>query len=75
MQHYNTGKIIEAMTDLRTLENLEEDYFCRHPQEMDAYLSEIFDEYARDRNSASLLASLRIIAKVKGISSLALVRI
>lgn len=62
----------EAMTNLRTLDNLEEDYFRRHPQEVDAYLSEIFDEYAQDGNSASLLASLRVIAKVKGISALAI---
>ena len=60
------------MTDLRTLDNLEEDYFRRHPHEVDAYLSEIFDEYAQGGNSASLLASLRVVAKVKGISALAI---
>ena len=60
------------MIDLRTLDNLEEDYFRQHPQEVDAYLSEIFDEYARDCDSAALLASLRVIARVKGISALAL---
>lgn len=59
------------MTDLRTFDNLEEDYFRLHPQEVDAYLLEIFDEYAQDGDSASLLASLRVIAKVKGISVLA----
>ena len=60
------------MTDLRTLNNLEEDYFRQHSHEVDAYLFEIFDEYARDSDSASLLASLRVIAKVKGISALAM---
>ena len=60
------------MTDLRTLDNLEEDYFRRHPHEVDVYLSEIFNEYAQDGDSASLLASLRVIAKVKGISALAM---
>lgn len=34
------------MTDLRTFGNLDEDYFRRHPHEVDAYLSEIFDDYA-----------------------------
>ena len=29
----------------QTLDNLEEDYFRRYPQEVDAYLSEIFDEF------------------------------
>lgn len=60
------------MTDLRTLDNLEEDYFRRHPHEVDVYLSEIFNEYARDGDSSSLLASLRVVAKVKGISALAM---
>ncbi len=59
------------MTDFRTLDSVEEDYFRQHPHEVDAYLSEIFDEYAQDGDSASLLASLRVIAKVKGISALA----
>ena len=35
------------------------------------YLTEIFDEYAQNGDSAALLASLRVIAKVKGISNLA----
>ncbi len=59
------------MSELRTFDNLEEDYFRRHPDEVDAYLSEIFDEYAQDGDSGSLLASLRVIAKLKGISLLA----
>ena len=72
MQRYCTGKTTKEMTELRTLDNLEEDYFRQHPDEVDAYLAEIFDEYARDGDSASLLASLRVIAKVKGISALAI---
>ena len=59
------------MRKYRTLDDLEEDYFRKHPREVDAYLAEIFDEYAKDGDSAALLASLRIIAKVKGISALA----
>jgi probable addiction module antidote protein len=59
------------MRKYRTLDNIEEDYFRKHPREVDAYLAEIFDEYAKDGDSAALLASLRIIAKVKGISALA----
>ena len=45
------------MTDLRTFDNLEEDYFRRHPQEVDTYLSEIFDDYAQDGDSASFVIS------------------
>ena len=55
----------------RTLDNIEEDYFRKHPREVEAYLAEIFDEYANDGDSAALLASLRVIAKVQGMSALA----
>lgn len=59
------------MRKYRTLDNIEEDYFRKHPREVDSYLAEMFDEYAKDGDSSALLASLRIIAKVKGISALA----
>jgi len=60
-----------VMSKHRTLDNIEEDYFRKHPREIGVYLNEIFDEYASDGDSAALLASLRIVAKVKGISALA----
>ena len=59
------------MRKYRTLDNVEADYFRNHPREIDAYLVDIFEDYAEDGDSAALLASLRIIAKVKGISALA----
>lgn len=59
------------MTKYRTLDNIEESYFRDHPEEVDVYLTEIFDAYADDGNSAALLASLRVVAKVKGISAVA----
>ena len=59
------------MTIYRTLDNLEESYFRDHPNEVDDYLAEIFDLYAEDGDSPALLASLRVIAKVKGISTIA----
>lgn len=55
----------------RAFRDIEEEYFRNHPEEIGPYIDEIFDEYARDGNSAALLASLRVIAKVKGITSLA----
>lgn len=55
----------------RTFRNVEEDYFRSHPKEIAPYIDEIFDVYAEDGNSAALLASLRVVAKVKGITSLA----
>lgn len=56
---------------LRNLDAVEEDYFRNHPEEMDAYIQEIFADYAQDRNAAALLASLRVIAKVKGMNNIA----
>lgn len=55
----------------RQFRDVEEEYLRNHPEEIDAYLDEIFDEYGHDHNSAVLLASLRMIAKVKGISNIA----
>jgi probable addiction module antidote protein len=60
-----------AKRNLRPFREVEEEYFRNHPEEIGPYLSEIFDEYAQDGNSAALLASLRVIAKVKGISTIA----
>jgi probable addiction module antidote protein len=59
------------MPKYRTLDQLEEDYFRDHPEEIDPYLSEIFEEFAKDSDAGALLASLRTIARVKGISSIA----
>lgn len=59
------------MSRYRTLDELEENYFRRHPEEIGPYLTEIFEEFAQDEDSGALLASLRVIARVKGISALA----
>lgn len=55
----------------REFRTVEEEYFRSHPEEIEAYIEEIFDEFAQDNNTAALLASLRVIAKVKGITNLA----
>jgi HTH-type transcriptional regulator/antitoxin HigA len=59
------------MTNYRTLDNIEEDYFKDHPEEVDSYLVEMFEQYAQDGDSSALLASLRVIAKVRGITVIA----
>lgn len=59
------------MREFRTLNEFEEEYFRKHPEEIDDYLTEIFQEYALDNDSGALLASLRVIARVRGISVLA----
>ena len=59
------------MRKLRTLDAVEADYLRDHPDEMEEYMSVIFEEYARDGNTGALLASLRTMSKVKGITTTA----
>ncbi|MFN6561076.1 MAG: addiction module antidote protein [Nostoc sp. ChiSLP01] len=59
------------MRKFRTLDEFEQDYFRDRPEEIDNYLTEIFEEYAQDNDSGALLASLRVIARVRGISEIA----
>jgi len=54
-----------------TLDQVEADYFRNHPDEIDDYIGEIFEEYAQSRDAGALLASLRMIAQVKGVSDVA----
>jgi HTH-type transcriptional regulator / antitoxin HigA len=55
----------------RTLDEFEEEYFRKHPEEIDDYLTEIFQEYSEDNNSGALLASLRVVARIQRISEIA----
>lgn len=55
----------------RDFRSIEEEYFRDHPEEIEAYIEEIFDAFAEDNNTAALLASLRVVAKIKGITTLA----
>jgi len=57
--------------NFRTLDDVEAEYFRNHPEEIDSYVDEIFQEYASDGDTTSLLGSLRVIAQVKGISKIA----
>lgn len=59
------------MANYRTLDDVTIEYFTKHPEEIDAFLTEAFTEYAQDGDSGALLSALRIIARVKGISNLA----
>jgi DNA-binding phage protein len=52
----------------REFRTVEEEYFRSHPEEIEAYIEEIFGEFAQDNNTAALLASLRVIAKVTGVT-------
>lgn len=59
------------MRKFRTLDAVEADYLRGHLDEMEEYMSVIFEEYARDGNTGALLASLRTMSKVHGITTTA----
>ncbi len=58
------------MEKFKTLDEFETDYFLKHPDEIESYLKELFEEYAQDGNSQALLSSLKIIAKVQGVNEI-----
>lgn len=55
----------------RTLDQVDEEYYRNHPEEIGDYLTVAFEEYAKDGCTAALLSQLRMIARVKGISTIA----
>ena len=59
------------MRKLRILDAVEADYLRDHPDEMEEYISVLFEEAARDGNTGALLASLRTMSKVNGITTTA----
>lgn len=59
------------MKKYRTFNQVEESYLREHPEEMDDYINLIFDEYAQDGDTGALLASLRVLSRVKGITQIA----
>jgi probable addiction module antidote protein len=56
---------------LRTLDEFAEGYFRDHPDEIDDYLTEIFQDFAEDNDTGALLAALRVIARIRGVSDMA----
>jgi probable addiction module antidote protein len=59
------------MRNHRTIGEVEEDYLRKHPDEIDDYITVLFDEYAESGDAAALLSSLRIVSRVKGVSQIA----
>jgi HTH-type transcriptional regulator / antitoxin HigA len=59
------------MRKMRTLDEFTEDYFRARPDEIDEFLTGIFEDYAEDSDTGALLASLRVIARVRGVSAIA----
>jgi DNA-binding phage protein len=59
------------VSNYRTIREVEEEYLHNHPEEIDDYITVLFDEYAEGGDTSSLLASLRIVGRVKGVSHIA----
>jgi probable addiction module antidote protein len=60
-----------AKRKLRTLDEVSEEYYREHPDEIEGYLKVCFEEYAKDQCTPALLSSLRMVARVKGITTIA----
>jgi len=59
------------MREYRTVGEVEEEYLRTHPEEIEEYLTVLFEEYAQNGETAALLSSLRTVGRVLGVSRLA----
>lgn len=59
------------MRNHRTLDEITEEYLRKRPNEIDDYITVLFDEYAESGDAAALLSSLRIVSRVKGVTNIA----
>jgi probable addiction module antidote protein len=59
------------MTNYRTIGEVEEEYLRNHSEEIDDYITVLFDEYAESGDTAALLSSLRVVGRVKGVTHIA----
>ena len=59
------------MSSYKAIGEVEEQYLRDHPNEIDDYITILFDEYAESGDAASLLASLQVVSRVKGINPIA----
>lgn len=55
------------MKKYRSINEVEEEYLRNHPHEIDDYITILFDEYAESGDIVSLLSSLHLVSRVKGI--------
>lgn len=59
------------MRNYRTLGEVTEEYLRKHPDEVDDYITVLFEEYAESDDADALLSSLRIVSRVKGVTNIA----
>jgi probable addiction module antidote protein len=65
------GRSITSMRNYETLSEITEEYLRNNPEEIDSFISVLFEEYAQDGDTAALLSALRVVCRVKGLSSIA----
>jgi probable addiction module antidote protein len=58
-------------TNYRTFGEVEEEYLRNHPEEIDDYITLLFDEYAESGDASILFASLRLVGRIKGVTAIA----
>src|SRR2546421_330128 len=59
------------MRKYRNIDDVTEEYLRNHPDEIDDYVTNLFEEYAKDGDTAALFSSLRIVCRIKGVSLVA----
>jgi probable addiction module antidote protein len=59
------------MNRYRTLTEITEDYLRKHLDEIDDFVTDLFDEYAETGDDAALLSALRVVCRVKGVTHIA----
>lgn len=59
------------MRKYRTFDQVEEEYYREHPEEIDSFLTITFEEYAKDNDTGALLSALYMISRAKGVTATA----
>lgn len=59
------------MRNYRTFNDVEESYLREHLEEIDDYITILFEEYAKDGDPGALQSSPRVISRVKGLTKIA----
>jgi DNA-binding phage protein len=59
------------MTNYRTIREVEEEYLRNHLDEIDDYITVLFDDYAESGDTVSLLRSLSVVSRAKGVVNIA----
>jgi DNA-binding phage protein len=62
---------ITSVRNYRTLDEITEEYLHKHPEEIDSFVSVLFEEYAQDGDTAALLSALECVSHMKGVSLVA----